>query len=255
MNYIIVTGTSRGLGAAVAKQLLQEPSITLFGISRSENNTLSEIAAHHKNQFHQIKFDLNRLADYPALMKQLFGHINQTDIKAIHLVNNAGILAPVQPIQKSSNESILKNINVNLVAPMLLTARFLSKTVAFKVDKRIINISSGAGKKPYYGWACYCTAKAGIDMFTRCLALEQQDQAYPARILSLAPGVVDTDMQQYIRNVNEKYFRQRQKFLDLKAQNKLLPPQKVAEIIVQLLLKKEFESGQVVDIRNKWRDQ
>jgi len=255
MHYIIVTGTSRGLGAAIAKQLLQEAAVTLFGVSRSQNNTLPDIAARHGNQYHHLKFDLNRFDDYPDLIDQIFTSINRADMEAIHLVNNAGILAPVKPIQKSAAEDIVKNINVNLIAPMLLTAHFLNRSASLKVDKRIINISSGAGKKPYHGWACYCTAKAGIDMFTQSVALEQQDQTHPARILSLAPGVVDTDMQQYIRNVNEKDFRQRQKFLNLKAQDKLLAPEKVARIIMQLLLKQEFESGQVVDIRDKWLKQ
>ena len=65
--------------------------------------------------------------------------------------------------------------------------------------KRVVSISSGAGKKPYPGWGAYCTAKAGLDMLTRCVGVEQMNQPHPVEIYSIAPGVVDTDMQREIR--------------------------------------------------------
>ena len=65
--------------------------------------------------------------------------------------------------------------------------------------KRILNISSGAGRNPYEGWGAYCTTKAGLDHFSRVVAMEQANEQYPVEIVSIAPGIIDTDMQATIR--------------------------------------------------------
>ncbi len=71
---------------------------------------------------------------------------------------------------------------------MLLSSAFIKHTKDWNVDKRIINISSGAAQNPYFGWAAYCTTKAGVNMLTKCIALEETDKKYPVKVISFAPG-------------------------------------------------------------------
>ena len=91
------------------------------------------------------------------------------------LINNAGVIAPVGPLERADAGEIERNLAVNLVAPMLLMRRFLRATASRSPLRRIINISSGAGRRPIFGWGAYCAAKAGLDMATRVVALEAAD--------------------------------------------------------------------------------
>jgi len=126
------------------------------------------------------------------------------------------LLDPVDPMDSVSNSEIANNIRINLTAMMVLSSVFIRLAEGYQCSKTIVNISSGAGKQPYDGWGPYCAAKAGVAMFTRCLAEEQQGRSRPVKVLSIAPGVVDTDMQRRVREIDESLSRQKVKFLRLK---------------------------------------
>ena len=97
-------------------------------------------------------------------------------------------------------------IALNLTAPMILSNAFIMKLKDFEGTKRIVNISSGAGRNAYEGWGTYCTTKAGLDHFSRVVALEQENAEYPVDIVSIAPGIIDTGMQETIRGSKEEAF-------------------------------------------------
>ena len=80
-------------------------------------------------------------------------------------------------------------------------------TADLGVARRVVNISSGAASSPYAGWSVYCASKAGLDHFTRCVGLEQRGQAFPVTCIALAPGVIDTGMQEVIRASRGGIFR------------------------------------------------
>ena len=88
----------------------------------------------------------------------------------------------MKPIEKAESEQFITNVHINLLAPMILTSTFMKYTKDWKVDKRVINISSGAGKNPYFGWGAYCTTKAGVNMFTQCVATEEVEKEYPVKL-------------------------------------------------------------------------
>ncbi len=170
---------------------------------------------------------------------------------SVTLVNNAGTVAPIVPIQRAEAVDIEHALRLNLLAPMLLTAAFIRATADLDTPRRVLNISSGAASSPYAGWATYCATKAGLDHFTRCVGLEQQDSANPVTVVALAPGVIDTQMQDAIRTTSAADFPMIGKFVELKNSGALVQPGECARRIVAFLGSGELVSGGVYDLRNR----
>ncbi|MFD0770283.1 (S)-benzoin forming benzil reductase [Bacillus sp. CGMCC 1.60114] len=250
MRYVIVTGTSRGLGEAIATQLLQQGT-KLISISRKQNEQLIEKAQHLNIPFDFYSFDLQEVHQIELLVENIFSNIDVKTVSSIHLVNNAGMLAPMKPIERSESEQLIANVHVNLLAPILLSSAFMKHTKDWNIDKRIVNISSGAGQKPYFGWGAYCTTKAGINMFTKCIAAEETDKEYPVKIISFAPGVINTDMQAEIRQTSKEDFIHVERFLTLKEDDDLLSPNYVAKAVIDLLETDTFQQGGIIRIDEK----
>lgn len=249
MNYTILTGASRGIGLATAKELIKNGS-HVMAVSRHENKALIEYAKNKPGYIDYFEFDLSGIDQINELVDKIFENINTDEAESIHLVNNAGVLEPVKLMLEISPSEYKKNLDVNLISPMALISEFLKHTDDLQIDKRIINISSGAGDHPYEGWAAYCTSKAGIDMLTRVVKTEQEKAQYPAKVISFAPGVVATNMQKHIRSKNKDQFPRVENFKQLKENNHLLEPQIVGQRIVELLYGNYFPDGDKIDIRD-----
>lgn len=247
MNYIIITGASKGLGEALTQKLMNKDN-HLICISRSKNNTLIEEAAKNDVKLDYIEYDLNDTNGAEALAEKIFSNIDTTNAKAIYMINNAGVVDPIKLVEKVETNEIQKSVNVNLISPMVLTIAFLRKTNDLKIEKRIINISSAAAKSPYPGWGCYCTSKAALDMFTQCVGAEQNELEFPTKILSFAPGVVDTEMQVQIRSSKKEDFPLINTFVGLKEKGRLLQPAYVAEKVTDILFAEDFKNGGILDI-------
>ncbi|MDM5189212.1 (S)-benzoin forming benzil reductase [Bacillus sp. DX4.1] len=250
MRYVILTGASQGLGEAIAIGLLEEHT-RLICISRKQNEQLIEKAKQLDIPLDFHSFDLQDVHNLENYMETVFSSIAKEVVSSIHLINNAGMLAPMKPIEKSESDLLIANVNVNLIAPMLLTSSFMKHTKDWQVEKRVINISSGAGQKPYFGWGAYCTTKAGVNMFTQCVATEEAGKEYPVKTIAFAPGVVDTGMQQQIRQTEKEDFINLDRFITLKEEGKLLSPEYVAKAVIHLLETEDFEQGGVIRIDEK----
>ena len=109
---------------------------------------------------------------------------------------------------------------------------FLSTYHAYTVPNTILNISSGAAQRPVDGWAAYSASKAALDALSRTAQKEQDLRGSGIRIRSLAPGLVDTTMQEQIRTAPEQNFSEAARFASLHEEGKLLQPIEVAEKIV-----------------------
>lgn len=248
MKTFIVTGASRGLGKALAKTLISKEH-QVFCIARSKDRELMDYAKDQGSFLEFLEFDLADQKKLRQLMDRIFDKVDLAGSQGIALVNNAGIVAPVRRLEDCEDEEILKNLHVNLGAPLILTSAFIQKTREFTGDKKVINISSGAARKPHYGWSNYCAAKAGVNLFTQSVGLEQEESEYPVKILALAPAIMDTKMQEKIRNVSKEDFQELEKFKDYKEKGALLSPEVVAEKVKKLLLEGTFEQGGLMDVR------
>lgn len=249
MNYYIITGTSRGLGETLATELLSNNNYIIC-VSRSKNYELITKAQKNNYNLEYIQYDLNEVNNIDKLVSSIFSYIDYDDVESISLINNAGVVNPIKPIDRCETNEVISNININAIAPILLVSKIIGKITMLNIEKRIINISSGAGKKPYYGWSCYCSAKAAIDMFTRCVAKEQEKRKYPVKILSLAPGIIDTDMQNEIRMSDSDDFELVDKFIEYKENGLLMSSEFVASKVIEILHNDNFLQGGVLDIRD-----
>jgi benzil reductase ((S)-benzoin forming) len=152
----------------------------------------------------------------------------------------------VAPLERADATDLERNIFVNLVAPMLLMRRFLRATEGVALLRRIVNISSGAARRPIAGWSAYCAAKAGLDMATRVVALE----APKVEAASLAPGVIDTAMQGVVRSASERDFPDVERFRRMKAEGELRSAEDVAADILRAEAAGRLKGEGLLDLRS-----
>jgi benzil reductase ((S)-benzoin forming) len=246
----IVTGSSRGLGQAIAKQLATAAH-QVVGISRQQSVELAALTVKHPVE--QWKADL---AEAQELADQLESYLvarlasEQDPLSAVTLINNAAYLAEPTSLGKQANADIVRAVEVGLTAPLLLCNAFLRATQSAVLPKAIVNISSGLGRRAMAGSTSYCAIKAGMDHFTRAIDLEQQQMRYPARVCSLAPGVIDTDMQVQLRGASADEFSSRQNFQDLKDKGLLDSPDTAASKIIAYMARANFGKQVIADVRD-----
>ena len=245
----IITGASRGLGRATAERLLRQPGVHLVCISRRTDGALASLADAQGAELVQWTFDL---ADARAAADRLNGWLKDLDASAydsVTLINNAGTIAPPRPLAEVQLGDVAHALRVGLEAPMLLTAAFLHATRDWRAQRKVLNISSGLGRNAMASQAPYCAAKAGMDHFSRAVALEEAASSNGARIVSLAPGVIDTDMQVQLRGSDPQQFPDRLRFVQLKQEGQLDTPAVAAEKVLRFLARADFGSSPVADVR------
>ena len=250
----LLTGASRGMGLAMAQQLLA-PDRLLICISRHHNEELQTLARERHAPLHQWTQDLS---DTNQAAERLSAWLNSADSGAFvsaTLINNAGVIPPIGPLDTCPPEALTQALRVGLEAPMLLTAAFLRATGAWVErgwlgPRKVLNISSGLGRRAMAAQAPYCAAKAGMDHFTRCSALDEARQPHGARLVSLAPGVIDTDMQTQLRAGNPALFPDRDRFIGLREQGQLSTPAAAASQVLAWLERSDFGETPVADVRD-----
>jgi benzil reductase ((S)-benzoin forming) len=235
---LILTGHTKGLGHAILDKFLDHEGIKIMALSRS---TL-EIDHPRLTEFALDLSDLN------ALESQLPKFFPQEIFDRYLLINNAGWIGEVKPIGKLNPKGIQRLMNLNLVAPMIITDAFVRAYSDQSGQKIICNISSGAAQKPLPGWGEYCTSKAGLAMFSKVAAEELSTLGF--RVFSLAPGIVDTEMQAEIRKAESGDFPALDRFVSYKSNGLLSTPEEVAEKIHYLITHAEQFPDVNQDVRN-----
>lgn len=237
----ILTGHTRGLGAAIAEELLAR-KIPVLGLARTLND---DLAQRYRRTLDQVELDL---ADAAGLAQWLLGNELFRFVSGsagVLLINNAGVLQPVGPIETQTPAAIARAVALNVAAPLMLASAVVAATPHIS-DRRILHVSSGAARTAYPGWSIYCATKAALDQHARAVAL---DHTPGLSICSLAPGVIDTAMQAEIRATPEERFPLRARFDALKCDGALATPEDSARRLVDYLLGDSFGQAPLADLR------
>lgn len=218
MRAVFITGSSSGLGKALAEIFLKEGDV-VYGISRSST-------IQHKNYRH-IHLDLSDPEEY-----QKFEYPSFEDYGEIVLINNAGSVQPVAMVGDIAFSGALKTYHVNILAPIFLVDQ-LARKIGNEVAKGfVLNISSGAAQYPVEGWGIYCSTKSALDAFAEVANKEMLNSRRNFIIRNIYPGIIDTPMQEHIRSCKIGRFPEVDRFKNYREEGKLKSPEEVASKIM-----------------------
>jgi NAD(P)-dependent dehydrogenase (short-subunit alcohol dehydrogenase family) len=243
----IVTGHSRGLGAGLAEALLARGH-TVLGLSRGTHPGL--VASAHGARAEEWQVDLAEPEPVAKRLEDWLATLDKTRFETATLINNAALLTPPGPLDKRTPQEIAAGLRVGLEAPLLLAAAFVRATRDWSGRRRVLNISSGLGRRGMAGQAVYCAIKAGLDNASRAMALDEAGRPNGARVVSLAPGVIDTDMQVQLRNADPDGFPDQGAFIGMKTQGQLVSAPDAAARVLAYLARADFGSNPVGDVRD-----
>lgn len=217
---IIITGTSKGIGRAIAENYLSLGE-KVIGIGR--NHPISD------PNYTATVCDLSNPEAVDRISFPDFGE------EPVIFIHNAGVLGTVDYFEKLDSSELAHVMQVNLFAGAVILQKLLRqipKTHWFKA----VFISSGAGKSPIASWAAYCASKAAVDLFCQTIQAEEEQLGRNGfHCLAVAPGVVDTDMQAAIRSADSSSFSEVERFKEYKNTNQLYAPELVAKKLYKLV--------------------
>lgn len=216
----VITGGGSGIGEALALALAMRETRVLI-IGRREEAL--KAAAKNSPLISYCCADVSTHEGRQHIVSHLF---SQPQLDG--LIHNAGIIEPIVPIRTIDEKAWQKVMATNIDAPLFLTQLLQDKLL----KGRILNIGSGAAHFPVAGWSAYCVSKAALSMLTRCWQLECSHLA----MANVMPGIIDTDMQGYIRNASHMDPEKINFFKRLQQERQLLSPKTVALFLCWLLL-------------------
>lgn len=192
-GFYLITGTSKGIGEAVAKVLLDRGNIVL-GIARGHSDRLKS------GNYYHLSYDLADTVHLNQIMEKVDEIVSAHSFDFICLLNNASASEPLGAIEKCPASEIESHIRIGLIVSMILTSMFIRRFINEKIRKKVVFISSGAAFQALPEDSVYNTTKAGLYMFSQCVALEQKDRVDGFEVISIRPGMVDTSMQLIARS-------------------------------------------------------
>lgn len=228
---IIITGVSTGLGFALAESFLEKGK-TVVGLGRHNH------IEHPNYTFIQVDLSVPNA-------------VNKLDLSWVHgevtLINNAGMIGSIERISEMREWDLGKVMQVNAIAPMELAKRCYSQSD--KDNFRLVNISSGAARRAIPSWAAYCASKSALNMLSETFYLEELELGRTPKVYAVSPGVIDTPMQEQIRNADPDAFSAHANFVTLKQEDKLFTPVQCAHLL-QKLLAKQYNGYVLYDLRD-----
>lgn len=237
---IFITGDSSGIGKALVYQALNNKSTKVTGISR-RGLPLTD------SNYNRIKVDLSSINELLSVDFSLEGVT-----KAI-LINNAGTINPIGYSGSLNSADIHKLHIVNTVAPQILCNAFIQsvKKQQHLESALILNVSSGAANKSISGWTAYSSSKAALNQYSIVLNSELAEAGFNhVKVYSIAPGVVDTEMQSVIRSKSEQDFSAVNYFKELKTNGDLVSPSLVAEKLFKIINEEYIPNDVICSVRD-----
>ena len=237
-NLAIITGASSGLGLAIATQLPFEARV--IDISRSGPPDGTGIDHHSA--------DLSDPKTWSRVSDAIREWIAREEPERSILVHAAGTLTPMGFAGEVEDEPYFDNVLLNSAAGQALGHAYLSAVASRPGTHDLVMISSGAASSTYPGWSSYGAGKAALNQWVRYVGEEQKSRG-GVHVSSIAPGVIDTDMQTQIRAMSKKDFPKVERFRRLHAEGDLVSPDEAASKFWRVV-EAGLETGSVVDLRD-----
>ncbi|HER10014.1 MAG TPA: SDR family NAD(P)-dependent oxidoreductase [Bacteroides sp.] len=231
---ILITGTSSGIGNSLAREYLEKGD-RVFGISRNFSDSLKKYA-----DYHHLSHDLSVHAELEQRLRQLLNGTNALD----RVILSAGVLPAINDMRDTSMEEIRRVMDVNVWAnKMLLDALFK----LIPQIHQVVAISSGASRSGARGWNVYAISKAALNSLVRLYADEIPETHFSA----MAPGVVETGMQDYIFSLpDDERFPVVNRLKEMKRKKQMKDPREAAaDLIGAMEIAMQRESGSYIDVR------
>ena len=230
----IVTGVSQGLGEALAHALLQR-GYRVVGVGRASGNRLAG------PNYRFAKADLAQASGIDAALEAPFAELAAARPGYVCLINNAAVGTPVGVHGTLASSDIAASLAVNLAAPAALCNLFCRVFADDSVERRVINVSSGAASNAMPAMSSYCVAKAGLEMLTRALASERHGENF--RAITVRPGIIATGMQEFMRSQPKEVLPGVALFEGFHTSGQLVPPDTTASVIVAKVVDGPVEHG------------
>lgn len=231
---ILITGTSSGIGSGLAMHYLKKDHI-VYGISRRNNEVLDRYS-----NFRFLSQDLSDFDTTGKTIPKLLEHVDILDL----VILNAGVLGKINDLQDTSLEEIKKVMDINV-----WSNKVIIDTIFKNVDsiRQVVGISSGAAVSGSRGWNAYSLSKAALNMMIDLYAKEHEETHFSA----LAPGIIDTDMQDYIATIGEEDKFPVVKYLkSMKGTTEMPSADEVAADLAEAMEElTRYESGSFHDVR------
>lgn len=238
----LITGTSRGIGRAVAERLL-ETGNRVVGISRSPSTLAGQ------DGYREVQASVTDADWVDPLFDEVGQQLADGGYDMLCLFNNAAIVEPVHAIETCAADAIRRHVEVNLTAPIQLTARFMAAFGELDLRKKVVFMTTGAAHTAMPDMAMYCTSKAGLAMFAQCAAREQEGQTRGFEIAQISPGMVETHMQELARAQDPGDFRPSGMFRSAKSSGAVQDVESVARKICEIL-EARTQMGESVSVTN-----
>ena len=216
----VITGASRGLGKGMAEHFAAE-GMKLGLCARTMDD-------HIDAQRISRPVDVTDGEAVEAFAKHVAEHFGHIDL----WINNAGVLEPIAPMRSVESKDFDDHMRINVLGVFHGCKSYVHHLHASGKGGVLVNISSGAAMSAYAGWAPYCASKSAVDRLSEVIALEEE--SIGLRVHAVAPGVIDTDMQELIRGTAEADFPMVDKFLELKANDDFSTTRFVSEKMLEL---------------------
>ncbi len=230
---VVITGASRGLGAGVA-HAMHAAGMRVAVCAR----TTPALPEGERVLARQLDVaDAEAVARLAEAAGERFGAIDLW-------INNAGVLGPIAPLRSVSAEAFDEHVRINLHGVFHGTRAFVHHVRQREGEGVLLNISSGAARRPYHGWSAYCASKAAVDRLTECVALEER--AAGLRAHAVAPGVIDTDMQAMIRASTAENFAEVERFRARKREGRFATAEHVAQGLLALAFDPKARADEVI---------
>jgi NAD(P)-dependent dehydrogenase (short-subunit alcohol dehydrogenase family) len=223
---LLITGCTKGIGRALTIKFSKEDyKVYAVGRDQEQLNALAKLS----ENIHPICADITNTSEQSKICKVLKCE------SSLSIIHNAGVSSSA-PFELIQEDALRQHFETNFFAPLLLTQELLPQLKG----QRVLNISTGAAVMALESMLAYCTSKGAMHHATQCLNTEFH--SHGIYFGNLRPGMVDTSMQETLRNTSKEILPTRDIYIRAKNEGKLVSPETVADFAAWVLLKTDATS-------------